>query len=505
MSLIKRDLWRRDAKAAPAQGEIYFAALVAAACILSFAVLAFRTYSALSNYDLGTSGLEGPGVLGVIRACQNRILYRSLLDNPTAMLYNAGFYYFYGMVSRIFSNCSLSSLLWTKIITSIAFILCAVVINFLGPRPGRWERLLIASLFTSPVIGWWMFATRPDGMGLLFFTISAVFIARHLTNGSERWVVMSALALLLAWSFKQTYAAYLPALAVPFLIVQWRAAVRWAVYSGLSIAAGLIVCYVFFGPAYIEQTIAVNSVIPIAPIQAVLVMLGVIKKLSFFFVVTIGTAGLVWLRLQRSSWLEVDPPQGRLIKFFAFALPLIFVLSVVMGARAASADYYLFPVLVAACLLMLSLPLGRLRRFSAIALAVTLALDSTLVLSGKFGQLVTPDRTLHDRLTAEIFPFNGNKLVLLDWEALPWFSGQVDPILVDSLIYLTMLRVKPGAIADIYAEVAANAFDLIVLPDPSSVGPDRAGLEANIRRNLVGRWDQRTIEGTIILTRDDEP
>lgn len=400
-------------KAVPAALARVLLLFAAASTLLLFLI---RFHAALSlGGILPSSGVEGSGALGIFRVCQGAPLYHDFSHDTNIFVFNFLFYELYGHVAALFGNCVHTVPLVGRILT-VALLLLTAVLLIVSPVTGSsWlEKTALATAVLSPYVGWWAFALRPDVGGMFFLTACLLLLLRHFSSGRLTDAAASALCLILAWAFKQTFIMAAP-IALAFVA---RKNPRAGMLYGAVLALGLAVPFLLYSPEfYLDHTVRIVAG------EAMLMRISVANTISFLVKaspVLVVAAGCILVEWRRP---KDGLPLSMLIVF-------TFLVTMTAAAKIGAADNYFFPTYAAAVLLVLvSVPSWPSNR-RALALAVysllAIALNAA-VLMGAGGTLDLNSTDTKNALiaSAAINRLPNPKLVWDSIAALPWYTDDV--------------------------------------------------------------------------------
>jgi hypothetical protein len=184
--------------------------------LLNLCVLGRRMLSLLPAYNLaGAEGGEAPSPYGIWRVIHHLPAYTWPTRPPfVPTLYNFSFYYSYAGVLRALHVDGPEILLWSRLLTAALAAVGAVsyykLIVELSETPMSSAAKSFAACMAGTVwlgsnfIGWWPLAIRPDVASWLLVTIGLWLYVRGTRTDRSSSVLLSSLAFVCAWSFKQS-------------------------------------------------------------------------------------------------------------------------------------------------------------------------------------------------------------------------------------------------------------------------------------------------------------
>lgn len=204
-------------------GEIVW--LATAFFCLTIWVFLIRALSVIrTGQSFQTSGCEHIAVYGVWKAMKGFPLYTSPFNPPfNSTPYNYGFYARYAAALDVL-GVGTSNLLNTARLLTVLFALLGAVAQWtllrrilgVAARGRLLPLLCVACWFNSSLISWWSITVRPDipALALVFCGLAFVFGTQPTERRANtlRWLA-GGLAFCLAWSFKQSIALTLLAVA----------------------------------------------------------------------------------------------------------------------------------------------------------------------------------------------------------------------------------------------------------------------------------------------------
>lgn len=217
-----------------------------------------------------TTGVEAPGLYGIYRVATGDALYQRLVDQPTTMLFNAGFYQVHGRLARAAGVPPASLPVFSRLLTAVLTLLLTVAAFRLAgaglPRGAVPDRWLIAAWlgigFFGPMVSWWSLTARPDLPAAACEAVGVLILLTALGDGARVTagrVAAFTLACFAAWSFKQTFGV----VYAGALVVLWRAGHgRAAACSALAFLAGAAGLAVAAGPFYFQNTVLASALSP---------------------------------------------------------------------------------------------------------------------------------------------------------------------------------------------------------------------------------------------------
>jgi MFS family permease len=464
----KRRLWN----------AVYDALLLTAAAA-NLLVMGLRLESVLRlGGRVQTTGMEGPGSLGVYEVCAHGTLYHDYSRIPNNFVFNYIYYQVYGWTDRLFAPCTVSTPLVSRLLTFLlAIALAAILFRSRGPRLRVSEALAIAAAALSPYIGWWAFAIRPDVGGAVLFALALVAMLAYLRGPSLAPLLAACLLVYGAWGCKQTYVFAVPLMA----LYVFRRNRGHAVLFLLLFVAGVALPFLLYGPrVYFWHTILAESRngfdLSVIEINLTAFFLKTAPAIVLTIPIVIGTR-----RLPR------NPGRAFLIAMLAFS----FAVFAVAAAKDGAGDNYWFPTFVTALLLVSLFAAdctAPLRNGAFLAFGTLTVLAGAALLAGARGTLtlVTPVVGNEFKAAKVINGLPGPKMVWGSGIAPPWMTKDVEARITypaESLVlvpggYNVVARMK----REHYATIAIEGYQ-----------PDWL--------DLSGYRKQEEIGGTAIFTR----
>lgn len=446
-------------------------------------VLLLRTYSVSQNYQWSaTGGLEGAGAFGIFKACSGESIYHDFTNSTVGFIFNFLFYDFYGLLLGAIGSCDLTPLLGRGITLLFLAVFAVGLIIWFRRETSLFERLSLALLVISPMMGWWALSLRPDVGGMVFFAAGIVALLAYLERSTVLNLLIVALFVFLAWSFKQPYLFIVPLIGLFLLLRNFRHALLFAAVM----AAGLIATLLLQPDSYLTHTVTLPSGHPVLLSVAIRNALQFITKASGPLA---GTAILIFL-LPRSRLRQ--PGNQFLLAALAWSM-------VVLGAAASkvgAADNYYFPPF-ALLLIFLLHNIGhvRVRRRQAVLVVVSILtiVTNVVVLSGVRGRtsLDMSARTETLAVQKALEQAADPKLVWGELIALPWVSPQAETRILDQYIDFYQTQSIPGVL-DITGRVKSGYYATIAMPASETRHLDLSRYEINGQYGANSIWIRKT-------------
>ncbi|BBE71240.1 hypothetical protein OHA_1_00810 [Pleomorphomonas sp. SM30] len=435
------------------------------ACALVFLIRAAETFHH-GRYTF-TSGLEGAGILGVLKTCAGESLYGNLATDPNGYIFNFLFYLVYGSVTRLSGACDVDAILLARGLSGLTALAAAALVLWyaLRSKVSTATALLLASASVSPFIGWWAFAIRPD-IGGYFLALVAVFgLVVATERGSATLAVGAILASALSYGFKQPNLVLVAATTVILIVNARGARMRIAATATGAAVAGLIVAANTAWPDYYTQAFVVPASHQLRPSVGIANLTAFVAKALPYLVLLVLTAVLA----RRASW-------GRLEISLAGAFLGFVAIFGVAASKVGASDNYYFPAL-AVCIALIPLLSRRQPALAGhvatmLSAAVLLASSLLVALGGAGRTGLDPlDQDARRRLIHDMETSEAPRLIIGEPWALPTHSGPADVRLLDDYMYFHGLSEQPGAI-DIVDLVKKNRFGTIYTIDLKLVAGD---------------------------------
>jgi len=429
-----------------------------AACLSVFLVRAGETLR-LGRYAF-TSGLEGAGILGVLKTCAGEGLYGHLATDPNGYIFNVLFYGVYGSVTAALTPCDADAILVARVLSGLTAIAAAALVLWyaLRSKVPTATALLLASASVSPFIGWWAFAVRPD-IGAYFLALVAVFaLVVAVRRQSTAWTVAAILASALSYGFKQPNLVLVAATTAILAVNARGGRMRLAAVATGAAVAVLVTAANLAWPDYYTHAFVLPAGHRLQAEVGIRNLAVFATKAAPYLVLLALTAALA----RRTSWGRLEISLGATFVVFVAAFGAA-------ASKVGASDNYYFPAL-AVCIALVPL-LSRRRPTLAGHVATTLSAalllaSSLFVLLGAAGRMgLDPlDQAARRRLVQDMETAEAPRLIIGEPWALPTHSGPADVRLLDDYVYDHGLSGQTGAI-DIVELVRENRFGTIYTID----------------------------------------
>ncbi len=401
-------------------------AVLAIACLALAAARLAYNLSFLTPRQLATSSAEEEALFSIWSLAHGQAVY----TDPLAIPYTASYFnwLFYAVDAAIGGGalrllhlgdawlptlCRLVTLAGAAGGTACFFAALRAADRTI-PRPTALALAVIA-LF-NPLCGLWLITARPD-IGAVSFEIAGVAcFFRYLSGARLRSIVLTALCLYAAWSFKQTALSALGGIGLTLFVRRdWRA---FIVLSGIW-SAGVFLALATLGPDYryglYFSQLHSGATLALGARN----LLTAIVKMPFLALALISLPWMFGLSK------KVKPSEGPLAAL-TWILLVAVVLDFATACKVGAADYYFIPAAVWSLLLLALLA----PRFSSAWRDVALATVGALMLLGIaavfFGGRGTLDcrqpARPFEHLAAYLAQRPGPVFVQSTYGDLPWIS-----------------------------------------------------------------------------------
>jgi hypothetical protein len=402
-----------------------FLAALAIACVALAAARIAHNISLRAPLQLVTSGAEEEALFSIWSFAHGQTVYTNPLVIPyTASYFNWLFYALYASFSSVALQLLHLDDAWLPTISRLVTLSLAamgVAVFFAALRASdraagwRFFALAVIALF-SPLSGLWLISARPDvGAAVLELAGLALFF-RYLRGGGLAWVVLTALALYGAWSFKQTSVSALGGIGLTLLIL--RDGRGLAVLVTLF-SAGVLIALAALGSDY-RHGLYLSQIHSGAHLRWGLEhFTTAAAKMPFILLALAFIPWFWWKRKRHEPW---DP-----LELTATLTVLVaFVLEAVTSCKGGAADYYFLPLSFWSVLWLALM----MKRLPSTACAASLVLVCVLMIGGIAGVFFGWRGTLDCREKGEPFEHltrylaarSGPVFVQSAYGDLPWIS-----------------------------------------------------------------------------------
>ena len=433
-----------------------------------------------------TSGLEGAGILGVLKTCTGDNLYGNLAYDPNGYIFNYLFYLVYGSVTGFITSCREDAILVARMLSAITAVAASALVLWYASqlRVSTATSLLLATAGFSPLIGWWAFSVRPDIGGFFLALVAVCGLVFALTRNSIAWSVASIVASALSYGFKQPNLLLVVTTTLILLVNASDKQVRFV--SAITGAAVLILIAAsnVLWPEYYTHAFVIPSGHPLLMSVGVGNFISFVAK-AFPYLVLLG---LVVAVARGASWDRLEVSLG------AAFLGLVAAFGAAASKAGASDNYY-FPAF-ALCIALVPLYLRQqpaliVHIVTAVSAALLL-ISSVLVITGVNGRtaLDPPDLEMRQRLIHYMKSAAWPRLIIGEPWALPTHSGPAEIRLLDEYVYTHGIAKQYKSI-DLADLVQDNFFGAIFTRDLKLISGGRRHINGYCLKEQIG--DMRVI------------